>query len=118
MAIMSNTVYLTRHGRQVPMTAFSATDAKNEFGQLLALAVEQGGVAITRHDSPKAVLLGIEEYQRLVDAGAQALAALTSEFDALLEGMQTPRARKAMAATFEASPARLGKAAVAAAKRG
>ena len=45
------------------------------------------------------------------------LAALTSEFDALLARMQTARAREGMQAAFDAPSAQLGKTAVAAAVR-
>ena len=45
----------------------------------------------------------------------RALNPLSSEFDAAVARMQTPRARAAFEAAFNASPARLGKAAVAAA---
>jgi hypothetical protein len=43
-------------------------------------------------------------------------ASLTTEFDELLARMQTPAARKGMTDTFNASPSRLGTAAVAVAK--
>jgi antitoxin Phd len=99
------------------MTTFTATAAKNEFGRVLDTAVEKGAVAITRHDAPKAVLLSIDEFEALVAAGERALDTLTEEFDELLARMQSPRARKGMAEAFDATPARLGKAAVAAAKR-
>ena len=99
------------------MPTFTATEAKNEFGRVLDTAVEQGAVAITRHHAPKAVLLAIDEYDALVAAGERTLDTLTSEFDELLARMQAPGARKGMADAFNATPARLGKAAVAAAKR-
>ncbi len=99
------------------MPTFTATDAKNEFGHLLDTAVEQGAVAISRHDAPKAVLLSIEEFDALVSAGEQTLDTLSAEFDELLAGMQTTRARKGAAEAFAASPARLGKAALGAAKK-
>ena len=47
----------------------------------------------------------------------RALETLSGEFDALLARMQTPRARAGMTAAFNASPAQLGKAAVAAARK-
>jgi hypothetical protein len=40
------------------------------------------------------------------------LIVLSDEFDALIESMQTPRARAGMRAAFEASPKQLAKAAV------
>lgn len=42
---------------------------------------------------------------------------LNAEFDALLDAMQTPKARAGMNAAFEASPEEVGRAAVAAASK-
>jgi antitoxin Phd len=99
------------------MPSFTATQAKNEFGRVLDAAVAKGVVAITRHDELRAVLLSIEEYGELVAAGRRVLEGLGAEFDALLEGMQAPSARRAMKQAFDATPVRIGKAAVAAARR-
>lgn len=43
--------------------------------------------------------------------------ALSGEFDAMLERMQTPKSQVAMRTAFHASPRKLGKAAVAAARK-
>jgi prevent-host-death family protein len=99
------------------MPTFTATQAKNEFGRVLDTAVEKGAVAITRRDAPKAVLLAVEEYDALVASGERMLDTLTTEFDEILARMQTPAARKGMADAFNATPTRLGRAAVAAAKK-
>jgi len=117
MATMSRTWFHNRRGERVEMATFTATDAKNEFGRVLATAVERGAVAISRHDAPKAVLLSIEEFDALVSAGEQTLDALSAEFDEFLARMQTQGARKGMADAFAATPARLGQAAVSAAKK-
>jgi antitoxin Phd len=74
-------------------------------------------VAITKHDAPKAVLLSYAEFESLVKSRSPALDELSVEFDRLLARMQTPKARKGMAAAFNASPARLGRAAVKAAAK-
>jgi hypothetical protein len=42
---------------------------------------------------------------------------LTEQFDTLLERMQSPKARRGMAAAFRANNKQLGKAAVAAARK-
>lgn len=109
--------FRNRRGEQVQVASFTATHAKNEFGRVLEAAIEQGAVAITRHDSPKAVLLSVDEYNALVGAQRDELETLTGEFDALVAKMQTAAARKGARAAFNASPAGLGKAAVAAARR-
>lgn len=95
----------------------SATDAKNEFGRILEEVIRGGKVVITKHDSPKAVLVSIEEFTALSNAHRAELEMLSGEFDRLLARMQTPAARAGMKAAFHATPKELGKAALAARKR-
>jgi prevent-host-death family protein len=95
----------------------SATEAKNEFGRLLERVIQGGKVVITKHDAPKAVLISIEDFDALSRASQTKLDALSGEFDALLARMQTPAARAGIQAAFNASPKRMGKAAVAAARK-
>ncbi|HAM56661.1 MAG TPA: prevent-host-death family protein [Candidatus Rokubacteria bacterium] len=109
--------FRNRRGEQVEIPSFTATDAKNEFGRVLETAIQKGVVAITRHDAPKAVLLSLDEFNALVGAASSKLDTLSGEFDALLARMQGPKARAGMKAAFAASPAQLGKAAVAAARK-
>ena len=104
-------------GEDLDLPAFNATDAKNAFGRVLETALRKGAIVITKHEDPKAVLLSWEEFEALASARSGQLTALSSEFDAALERMQTPRARKAMRDAFAASPGQLGKAAVTAARR-
>jgi prevent-host-death family protein len=95
----------------------TATEAKNDFGRILERVIRGGQVVITKHDTPKAVLISVERYD-LLSSGRQAkLDALTREYDALLDSMQTPKARAAVKKLFRASPRRLGQAAVAAARK-
>ena len=110
---MSTLTFRNRLGELVDVPSVAATRLKNEFGAVLEQAV-RGAVAITRHDAPKAVLVSYEEFQALVNARAQSLSELDAEFDALLARMQTPKAKKGVAAAFRAPPAELGRAAVAA----
>ena len=110
-------IFRNRRGEQA--SAFSATDAKKQFGRVLEMALRGGAVVITRHDAPKAVLLSVDEFNALTRATERTLDTLSAEFDAMLARMQTPRARARMTAAFRASPKELGKAArVAARKRG
>jgi antitoxin Phd len=97
--------------------AISATEAKNEFGRILETVIQGGKVVITRHNSPKAVLISMDEFNALSNAHRVELEALSEEFDGLLARMQTPAARSSMNAAFHATPKELGKAAVAAARR-
>jgi prevent-host-death family protein len=71
--------------------SFTATEAKNEFGRLLEKAILGDVVVITRRDTPKAVLISIEEFNALSNAPEARINALSEEFDALLARMQQPR---------------------------
>ena len=109
--------FRNRRGERVDASSFSATDAKKEFGRLLEIVMQGGVVVITRHQAPKAVLLSVDEFNALAQATESKLDTLSGEFDALLARMQTPKARTGMKAAFDASPKRLGLAAVAAARK-
>ena len=113
---MSTLTYRNSQGELVDIPSIPATRLKNEFGSALETAARGGAIAITRHDTPKAVLISYSEFQALVKARSSSLDALTAEFDELLARMQTPKARKGMTAAFNASPTELGRAAVKAAR--
>ena len=55
-------------GELVEIPEVAATQAKNSFGELLDRVAVSGAVAITRHDTPKAVLLSFEEFESLSSA--------------------------------------------------
>jgi len=95
------------------LSSVTATDIKNSFASVWDRMNAEGAVAITRHEKPRAVLVTIERFEELIRAGRPNLDQLTEEFDALLSGMQTPRARRGMAAAFKANPSQLGKVAAA-----
>jgi prevent-host-death family protein len=105
------------HGELVDVPAVAATRLKNEFGTVLEQAVRGGAVAITRHDTPRAVLVSYDEFQALVKERMPSLNDLSAEYDVLLARMQAPKSRKGMQAAFNASPAELGRAAVKAARK-
>ena len=98
-------------------TTVAASEAKNQFGQVLESALHDGAVVITKHDAPKAILLSMDEFNALAGPGQSTLDSLSADFDAMLARMQTPRARSGMQAAFGASPKALGKGAVAAARK-
>jgi len=109
---------LSRHqNRGATKASYTATEAKNEFGRLLEQAIHGSIVLITKHDSPRAVLISIDHFQTLQEAPQAKLNTLTEQFDTLLERMQSPKARRGMAAAFRADNKQLGKAAVAAARK-
>ena len=114
---MSTLTFRNSQGELVDVPAVAATRFKNEFGAVLEQALRGGAVAITRHDAPKAVLVSYDEFQSLVKVRAHNLSDLSAEYNVLLARMQTPKARKGMAAAFNASPAEMGRAAVKAARK-
>lgn len=114
---MSSLGFRNSRGSWVTVPTVAATKVKNEFGAILDRAVRDGAVAITRHDTARAVLLSFEEFESLTQSRARSLDNLSKEFDDLLETMQSPKAKKAMKAAFEASPAELGRSAVKAAAK-
>jgi prevent-host-death family protein len=98
------------------MKAVTASEAKNQFGQVLETALRDGAVVITKHDAPKAILLSLEEYEAMATTRTR-LDALGTQWDAMYAEMQRPGARGAMTAAFHATPKQLGAAAVKAARK-
>lgn len=87
-------------GNLIDIPTVKASDAKNRFGAILDQATQGGAVAITRHDTTRAMLISIEEFQSLVSSRQASLTSLSAEFDALLEQMQTPAHRKGAQKAF------------------
>lgn len=114
---MARHVFRNRLGELVEIPEVAASQAKNSFGELLDRVAAAGAVAITRHDTPKAVLLSFEEFKSLSNARSESLDALSAKFEGLLERLQTPAAREGLEAAFHATPEELGRAAVEAARR-
>lgn len=108
---------MIRNRRGEEAIQVSATEAKNKLGELLDSVLRGGLVLISKHETPKAVLLSMEEYDALSSSAQTKLDAMNDEFDALLARMQTAKARAGMHAAFSASPKQLGKAALAAARK-
>jgi prevent-host-death family protein len=113
---MSTLTYRNRDGELVDVPTVAASRFKNEFGAIFEQASIDGAIAITKHNTPKAVLLSYAEFEALIRASAPALDDLSKRFDDLLQRMQTPKAKAGMASAFDASPEELGRAAVKAAR--
>ncbi len=109
--------FRNRRGDLVELQTVPATRLKNELAGILEQAARDGVVAITRHDTPRAVILSMEEFESLVEARTQRLDDLGAQFDSLLASMQTSGSKKAMQTAFDASPETLGRAAVDAARK-
>src|SRR6202022_3326443 len=73
----------------------SATEGKNEFGSILEKAIRGHAVVINKHETPKAVLISVEEFSALTREGHVAINTLSAEFDGLMAGMQSPKAQRA-----------------------
>jgi prevent-host-death family protein len=114
---MTTLSFRNRDGELVDVPTVAATRFKNEFGAIFEQAALGGAVAITKHNTPKAVLLSYAEFEALTRASSPVLDELSEEFDALLAGMQTPKAKAGVATAFDAAPEELGRAAVKAAAR-
>ena len=115
---MSTLTFRNSQGELVDVPAVPATRLKNEFGAVLEQAIRNGAVAITRHETPKAVLISYDEFQALVKARSHSLSDHRAEYDTLLARMQAPTARKGMETAFNALPAELGRVAARAARQG
>jgi antitoxin Phd len=109
--------FRNRKGELVSLPEVPASQAKSAFGEILERVAATGGVAITRHQVPKAVVLSWEEFESLNRARTESLTSLAGQFEDLLADMQGPDAEAAMAAAFAASPTRLAQAAVGAHRR-
>ena len=99
------------------VVSYPASKAKNVFGRLLEQATRGEPVAITKHGSQKAYLISAAQYHALRHEPEQKLSILRQEFDQMFARMQTKKFRRGMSAAFHASPEKLGKAAVAAARK-
>jgi antitoxin Phd len=112
----SAVTFRNRDGRLVDVPVVSASRLKNEFGTVFEQATLDGAVLITKHSSPKAVLLSYAEFEALTKPATPVLDDLSERFDELLADMQTPEAKAGIAAAFSATPQELGAAAVKAAR--
>src|ERR1700752_1752398 len=114
---MPTLTFRNREGELGAVPTVAATRFKNEFAAIFEQAALGGAVAITKHNTPKAVLLSYAEFEALTKASMPALDDLSDHFDQLLERIQPPQSRRAVASAFAATPEELGRAAVKAAKR-
>lgn len=114
---MSKLTFRNSQGNLVDIPTVAATKVKNAFGSVLEQATYGGAVAITRHETPKAVLLSYQEFQALVEGQSPTLDRLSNEFDTLLERMQTAKSKRGVDTAFRATPNKLAQAALNAARK-
>lgn len=113
---MSTVSFRNRDGKLVDVPTVAASRLKNQFGTVFEEAAVNGAVVITKHDTPRAVLLSYAEFEALIAPSTPELDDLSERFDKLLATMQTPEAKAGVAAAFDATPEDLGAAAVTAAR--
>lgn len=97
-------------GRQI--VRMNASKVKNQMGEVLDRVMQGQFVVITKHETPKAAVIPIQEFEKLTKPQGPELRALSRKYDKMLARMQTPEARRRMKAAFEASPRMLAKAAL------
>ena len=90
----------------------SSTEAQNNFGRVLARAMTEGAVYITKYDRAAAVVLSIDRYRELAGEDDPDLEELAREYDETLAHMQTPEAAAGFDALFDMGSEELGRAAV------
>jgi len=97
---------------------FTITEFKERAREVIDLVAERKAVAISRHKVPEVVLISALDYAELVALRRERLDFLTQRYDQMVARMQTPEATAGVDALFSATPEELGRAAIAAAKRG
>jgi PHD/YefM family antitoxin component YafN of YafNO toxin-antitoxin module len=100
------------------ITAFTVTELKERAREVIDLVVERKAIAILRHKVADAVLISASDYVEFVKLKRERLNFLTERYDELVARMRTPESVAGVDALFSATSEELGRAAVAAAKRG
>ncbi|HYC55443.1 MAG TPA: type II toxin-antitoxin system Phd/YefM family antitoxin [Candidatus Binatia bacterium] len=87
----------------------SASEFKQRVGKYLD-AARTGPVVIERQGRATAVLISIEEYEKLEPTASRSLDLLESEYDQLVGRMQTAQFHDAMESAFETPVEEIGRA--------
>jgi antitoxin Phd len=98
--------------------SFTITEFKERAREVIDLVEDHKAVVILRHKMPDAVLISVSDYAEFMKLRRERLNFLTQRFDDMVARMQTAEAVAGVDALFSASSDELGRAAVAAAKRG
>jgi antitoxin Phd len=98
--------------------SFTITEFKERAREVIDLVSERQAVAISRHSVAEVVLISALDYAEFVTLRRERLNFLTQRYDQMMARMQTPEAAAGVDALFNATPEELGRAAIAAAKRG
>lgn len=95
----------------------SVKETQAQFGRVLKQVIQGNTVLITEDDTPKAVLMPLDEFTALSRATEFVPGTVNIDSDSFLIQMQTPGMRTAMKAAFDASPEELGESALAAVRK-
>jgi antitoxin Phd len=98
--------------------SFTITEFKERAREVIDLVGTNKAIAILRHKVADAVLISASDYAEFMSLKRERLNLLTQRYDAMVAGMQTPQSAAGVNALFSANPDKLGRVAVAAAKRG
>lgn len=99
-------------GLSSQISSFTRTALAGEIQRVSKAVQAQGEVLITSHNKPEMVLMTVERYLELQQAGRPSLDALSQEFDQLVAQMQGHEAPAGAAAAFAMSGAELGQIAL------
>ncbi len=111
MSTTSPAPHAFRFSSVAHLSEVTASVLKNKFSEAARLA-SCGPLAVSRHNRREFVILTAGQYEELQQSRRAPLESLTAEFDQLVAKMNTPKAKRATAALFSASPKALGQAAV------
>ena len=97
--------------RELPSSP--STDLKNAFKSVFQKVLESGPVSITRNRKREAILLSADLYDQIIKelASRDPLEVLRKDYDKRFATTQSPEASAAYEDAFNASPAKLGRAA-------
>lgn len=95
---------------QIP--SFTRTALAGEIQRVSKAVRAQGEVVITSHNKPEMILMTVERYLELQQAGRPSLDALAQEFDQLVAQMQAHESPAGAAAAFAMSGTELGQIAL------
>lgn len=80
----------------------TASELKKQFGKVVRLAAREP-VAISRHNRREFVILTTEQYEEFLQNRLAPLESLASDFDRMLEKINTPEDQAGRASFFQAS---------------
>jgi prevent-host-death family protein len=100
------------------ITAVTITEFKARAREVIDSVSGHKAVAILRHNEPDAVLISAAEYAEFVNLRRERLNFLSRRYDDMVAGMQTAESAAGVDALFSATEEELGRAALAADRRG